>query len=225
MRYSLQKLNKRQLGYTIVELSVTVSIAAVFFLGSMSLISKVIDTWRVSETIVGLPRTIVKIESMWHGAGSYSDLSISTAGGAGAFESSDLVRDAGGAIVSANSKFKQPVTLSLNPDLPTTGSNRGYVIVYTGIPTAVCAEVAIAAATTSGVKGLLLIPETLVGVTPGGAVTTLGLDASAHLTGAPADGVVVFESASPTVNITNLAGVGGCGTAKPSVSLVLVNWK
>ncbi len=224
MRYSLQKVNKRQLGYTLVELSVAVSIAAVLLVGSLSLISQVIDTWRASETIAGLPRIFQQIESMWRGAGTYSDLSISTAGGAGAFESSALVRDAGGAIVGANSKFKQPITLSLNPDLPTPGSNRGYVIVYTGIPTAVCAEVTIAA-TTLGAAGLLLIPETLAGFTPGGAITSLGLDASAHLTGAPTGGIVVFEPASPTANITNLAGDGGCGTPKSSVSLVLVKWK
>jgi prepilin-type N-terminal cleavage/methylation domain-containing protein len=219
-----QRSHNTQRGYTIVELSVAVAIAGVLLVGSIALVQTVLNTSRANDTISGLARVTAQIDKIWSNQPNYASLSIASAGGAGVFEGLPVVRDATNAVTGVTSKFNRPITLSLNPNLPSGTSNRGYAMTYTGIPTNVCADI-VSAAGSSGVRGIAVIPEDVAGTTTGGAPVALTLSAADALTGVDAAGVVVADPSTNGLNLVNMTGVKGCGTAKNTVSIVFANWK
>jgi prepilin-type N-terminal cleavage/methylation domain-containing protein len=217
-------MKKLQRGYTIVELSVSVAIAGVLLVGSIALVQTVLNTARANDTITGISRVIAQIDKIWSAVPSYTGLSMATAGGAGVFEGMTVTRDASNVVTGVTSKFNRPVFLSLNSNLPSAASDRGYALTFAGIPTSVCADIVSAAAST-GIRGIGIIPEATAGTVVGGAPTALAVDATDNLTGLDATGVIVMQPSSATLNITNMTGTKGCGTVKNTVSVVLANWK
>jgi PilS N terminal len=192
--------------------------------GSISLVQTVLNTSRANDTITGISRVMAQIDKIWSASPSYADLTLGAAGGAGVFEGMVVGRDANNVVTSVTSKFNRPVTLSLNPALPTDKSNRGYALTFTGIPTGVCADIVTAAAST-GLRAIGIIPEATAGQTPGGAPTGLTLSTKDDLNGLDTAGVVVVQPSKANLDIVAMTGTKGCGTTSNTVSLVLANWK
>lgn len=216
---------RKQRGYTIVELSVAVAIAGVLMVGSISLVQTVLNTSRANDTITGLARTIAQIDKIWSASNSYADLSMATAGAAGAFEGMTVGRDpVKNTVNSVTNKFNRPVTLSLNDNLPATSVKRGYTLVYAGIPTSVCADI-VTSAVNSGVRALVVMPESTSGTAPD-SLSTLTLSSAGALDSLPASGAtVMFQPSAPDLNIVTMTGSNACGTTKNTVSLGFVTWK
>lgn len=224
--YQAAKSTKKQRGYTIVELSVAVAIAGVLLVGSISLVQTVLNTSRANDTITGLSRTLTQITKIWSSANNYDGLTTATAIAAGAFVGLTTTS------TTVTSKFNRPVTVTVEANIGAggsvgTGAKMGYDIVYTGIPTSVCADI-VTAAGSSGVRGILIAPET----TPGTNPLTLGtLTIAAGALTAPSGSTVVLDGSLMSLKLTStaaadgLTGTNGCGTDKGTVSLIFVNWK
>ncbi len=211
-----------QKGYTIVELSIAVAIAGVLLVSAIGLVQTVLTTNRANETTTLLIKAMAQIDKIWADQPDYLGLTVGTAGAAGVFNGMQVTRTAG-AVTGVTSKFNRPVYVAVAPDLPVTGTNRGYAITFTGIPTTVCADL-VAAAAGGGIRAITVTPEPAGGVAA--AIVPTALSASGVLTppATPAS-VVAIDAASTNMYIATTMGVGGCGTANATVALTFVNWK
>ncbi len=222
----IQKTQRAQRGYTIVELSVSVAIAGVLLVGSIALVQTVLNTARANDTITSISRIIAQVDKIWANTNSYAGLTLAAAGGAGVFEGLTIVRTGTPPVVTGvTHKFNRNVTVGVNSEMPSAGANRGYTMTFTGIPTSVCADI-VSAAASSGIRGILIQPETVAGTTTtplSGA--TIKLKADESFDTLPASTVAAVDGATSGVQIANMTGANGCGTDKATVSIGFVNWK
>jgi prepilin-type N-terminal cleavage/methylation domain-containing protein len=221
-------MKKLQRGYTIVELSVAVAIAGVLVVGSIALVQTVLNTSRANDTITGLARVFAQIDKVWSNSMSnnYNGLNVATAGGAGVFEGLTLTRDSTNKVTAVTSKFNRPILLGTATNLPSTNVERGYVLTFTGIPTTVCADI-VSSGADSGARGIIIEPE----ATAGTPVTTytgtvLGLSTTDQsFTGVPTTAAIAVDAKTAGLQIGNMTGVTGCGTAQKTVSINFINWR
>jgi prepilin-type N-terminal cleavage/methylation domain-containing protein len=212
-----------QKGYTIVELSIAVAIAGVLLVSAIGLVQTVLTTNRANETTTLLIKAMAQIDKIWADQPDYNGLNVATAGAAGVFNGMQIARVAG-AVAGVTSKFNRPVYVAVAPDLPVVGTNRGYVITFTGIPTSVCADL-VAAAAGGGIRGIIVSPEPAAGVAA--AVVPTALSAGGVLT-QPATvpvSIVAIDAAVTNMYIPATMGKDGCGTPNATVALSFVNWK
>lgn len=210
-----------QKGYTIVELSIAVAIAGVLLVSAIGLVQTVLTTNRANETTTLLIKAMAQIDKIWADQPDYGGLSIGAAGAAGVFNGMQVARAvAGGPVTSVTSKFNRPVFVATAPDLPTAGTNRGYVITFAGIPTTVCADL-VSAAAGAGIRAIMVTPET---ATTTGALIPTALSAAGVLT-PPAATAVAIDASLTSLNIATTMGATACGASTSTVALSFVNWK
>jgi len=235
--HSLQKARSRrqaQSGFTIVELSVAVAIAGVLLVSAIALVQVVLRQSRANELVSSVPRTLAQIDKMYARNADYAGLTTQVAIGFGAFDGAFDITGAAGNRVATHrfgySTFAAPAT-----DFHATGNGdpTAYSVIYAGIPRAACADV-VSSASSSGVRGLLVAPEAVVGqaaFTVGNAgdlqlaMFTQGANNAAPA--APPAGSVMVKGTTnnSALNVAAMSGGTACGTNNDTVTIAMVNWK
>lgn len=218
-----QLRTSREAGYTIVELSIAVAIAGVLLVSAISLVQGVLNNNRANETITLLSKSLAQIDKVWADQNTYAGLSLDTAAAANAFPGLVLTRDKDGKVTQVTSKFNRPILLQTISDIPSPGLNRGYAMVFPGIPTSVCGDLVTAAAG-AGIRGISITPEAVAGNSDFAAVAPSGMEADGGLK-VPANTVVAMSGKAPLPDLTATLSTGGCGTSRPTVALTFVSWK
>ena len=214
---------KKQQGYTIVELSIAVAIAGVLLVSAIGLVRSVINTSRANDTATMLTRAVAKIEKSWATQPTYVGVSLASVAATDAFNGLIMTRDAAGLVTDVRSRFNQSIAVSQPAGIPGPTLNRGYVITLAGVPTTVCSDLVTAAAN-GGARGIVVGPESAVCTVIATGVPTAMTESSGVIT-KPADGVVVLDGSLNTPDMTKALGSTACGTDKPTVSMHFVGWK
>ncbi|MFS2116076.1 type 4 pilus major pilin [Herbaspirillum frisingense] len=226
-------LPRTQSGFTIVELSVAVAIAGVLLVSAIALVQVVLRQARANDVVSGIPRMMAQIDKIYARANSYVGLGTEVAIGFGAFDAAfDIFGVA--PLRTANNRFGFPTTVDVATVFTGAASNTGFVVTLAGIPTASCADI-VSSASASGVRGILVQPEAVVGtrsITPAGiaTLTLAGMRAINAGGGAPVPttgGAAVVQGHLPNgaLDIAAMTHARACGTGNASVSIGLINWK
>ncbi|EOA05948.1 hypothetical protein HFRIS_005798 [Herbaspirillum frisingense GSF30] len=222
-----------QRGFTIVELSVAVAIAGVLLVSAIALVQVVLRQSRANDVVSGIPRLMAQIDKIYARANNFIGLSTDVAVGFGAFDS---VFDILGAPPNriANNRFGYATNVDVATAFTGAATNTGYAVTFAGIPASSCADIVTSAAAT-GIRGILVQPETTVGTrsitTAGIGTMTLAAIQAVPPGGATAGGttgggaVVKGNLANGNLDIAAMTDPRACGTGSSTVTIGLVNWK
>lgn len=245
--HKTRPLLRTQSGFTIVELSVAVAIAGVLLVSAIALVQVVLRQTRANDLVSSIPRTLTQIDKMYARAAAFNGLTTQVAIGFGAFDGAfDIVGPAGARVALHRFGYQTAAQAANNfrgvqvPAAPAGGAAAGgaaaappdasaYAVIYAGIPRAACADV-VSSASASGVLGLLVAPENVVG-TPAFTVAnaqalTLAMFNGTANTPPPAGSVLVKGTINNSaLNVAAMSGGNACGTDNDTVTIAMVNWK
>lgn len=238
--HKTRPLLRTQSGFTIVELSVAVAIAGVLLVSAIALVQVVLRQTRANDLVSSIPRTITQIDKMYARAANYNGLTTAVAIGFGAFDGAfDIVGPANARVALHRFGYQTLAQAADNfrnvaaPPAPAGGGAvppadpSAYAVMYAGVPRAACADV-VSSASASGVLGLIVVPEAIVGTpafTPANARLLRMAMFDAAATPAPAGVVVKGTTQNSTLNVAAMSGANACGTDNDTVTIAMVNWK
>ena len=217
-----------QRGFTIVELSVAVAIAGVLLVSAIALVQVVLRQTRTNDLVSSIPRTMTQIDKMYARVAEFTGLNTQVAIGIGAFDGAfDITGPANARVATHRFGYQ---TLVRSTTAFRTGAGAGgtaYSVMYSGIPRAACADI-VSSAATSGVLGLIVAPEGVVG-TPAfteanaAALTMPVFDGTG--TAPPAGVMVKGTDNNSRLDVAAMSGGNACGTNNDTVTIAMVNWK
>lgn len=229
-----QRRRRAQRGFTIVELSVAVAIAGVLLVSAIALVQVVLRQARANDTVTSVPRLMTQIDKIYANAINYQGLTADVAIGFGAFDGGfTIAGDAPNR--NALNKFGYPVQIQLatNADFRGPGlggANTGYLVSYTGIPQASCADI-VSSAASAGVRAILVAPEATPGTNPivPADITiptmTTAAGAAAGTTASGGGTVVRGPGLQGRLDVASMTSGTACGTGNGTVTIALANWK
>lgn len=241
--HKTRALPRAQSGFTIVELSVAVAIAGVLLVSAIALVQVVLRQTRANDLVSSIPRTLTQIDKMYARSANFNGLTTQVAIGFGAFDGAfDITGPANNRVATHRFGYQTLAQAAENfrgPVAAAGGAAAGgaaaappdasaYAVMYAGIPRAACADV-VSSAAASGVLGLLVAPETVVGTPAFTVDNALALrmamfDGSA--TAPPAGSVRVKGTVNNSaLDVAAMSGGTACGTNNDTVTIAMVNWK
>jgi prepilin-type N-terminal cleavage/methylation domain-containing protein len=188
----LQLKRRPSAGYSLIELSIALSILAVIIVGSLIGVQKILRTNSVNNELKGLPETLASAQRLTSNLATLNGLNTATFTQLGVWPQDRVVGNGATATVSNHFGGRQ----FLNPNtaaLAGYGAQQLFILTLTNIPTEACADIV------SGMDRMALglyVGENVITDPAGGLATTAVKDA---------------DTAARSANLANLVGV--CGTA------------
>lgn len=198
-----QLQRRKSAGYSLIELSIALSILAVIIVGSLIGVQKILRTNAVNNELKGIPETLASAQRLTSNLADLTGLNTLTFTQLGVWPQDRVVGAAAAATVSNHFGGRQ----FLNPNsnaLAGYAANQLFVLTLTNIPTEACADIV------SGMDRM-----------------ALGLYVGANQAQDPAGGlagttVKDATNAARSANLANLAGVcGAAGGARIRLDMVV----
>ncbi|MDR6584079.1 prepilin-type cleavage/methylation domain-containing protein [Herbaspirillum sp. BH-1] len=256
--HKTRPLPRTQSGFTIVELSVAVAIAGVLLVSAIALVQVVLRQTRANDLVSSIPRTLTQIDKMYARSANFNGLTTQVAIGFGAFDGAfDITGPANNRVATHRFGYQTLAQAANNFRGPTAAAGgaaaggaaaggaaaggaaaggaaaappdaSAYAVIYAGIPRAACADV-VSSAAASGVLGLLVAPEAVVGTpafTVDNALTLRMAMFEGTVTAPPAGSVRVKGTVNNSaLDVAAMSGGTACGTNNDTVTIAMVNWK
>ncbi len=156
----LQK-NRRQGGYTIIELGIALAIVAVLIIGGLAGVTAVLDSARANDQISSSGRTIAKLQNVVSTSATLQNLDTTQAIGLSLFPNNrvNAARTGVVGVFSGGSEFIATngvnAVVGVGPNIPI---NRAGFYVIHNIPRAVCTDVALALAPLADSAWVIAVP-------------------------------------------------------------------
>ena len=143
----LQK-NRRQGGYTIIELGIALTIVAVLIISGLAGVTAVLDSTRANDQIASAGRTIAKLQNVVSTSATLAGMNTQQAIGLNLFPNNRVngARDRVVGVFSGGSEEVATNGAAINGFGAAIPANRAGLYVIHNIPRAVCTDVALALA-------------------------------------------------------------------------------
>ncbi len=132
--------NKKQGGYTLVELAIAVAILAVLIVAGLSGVQGILTSGKVNDQIKVAAKLGAKLSSNFS-ASSTSGITLATVANLGGWETSKITGT--GATMAIKSSFNSGEFIVTNPAaIGSLAQNSGFIYTISGVPSAACPDLA-----------------------------------------------------------------------------------